>query len=98
MSELNPNSDRLCFRLVQEPTQKLIDIDTAVQMLTIVMPSEPLQPPFCDFLQQQTEYKVVNFDQWTSFLRFTQDVRFLEMLCFSWSRWRQLHPWPAALS
>jgi hypothetical protein len=45
-------------------------------MLQIVMPAEPLQPLFVDFLQAQTEYKVVNFDQWTSFLRFTQDVRF----------------------
>lgn len=46
-------------------------------MLQIVMPAEPLQPLFVDFLQAQTEYKVVNFDQWTSFLRFTQDVRSL---------------------
>jgi Cullin binding len=60
---------------VQEPSQKLIDIPTACQMLQIVMPHEPLQPLFVDFLQQQAEYKVVNFDQWTSFLRFTQDVR-----------------------
>ena len=59
----------------QEPMQKLIDVPTACQMLQIVMPAEPLQPLFVDFLQAQTEYKVVNFDQWTSFLRFTQDVR-----------------------
>lgn len=58
-----------------EPGQKLIDIDTAVAMLQIVMPNEPLQPLFCDFLQQQTEYKVVNFDQWTSWLRFAQDTK-----------------------
>ena len=57
--------------------QKLIDVPTACQMLQIVMPAEPLQPLFVDFLQAQTEYKVVNFDQWTSFLRFTQDVRSL---------------------
>jgi DCN1-like protein 4/5 len=58
-----------------EPMQKLIDVPTACQMLQIVMPAEPLQPLFVDFLQAQTEYKVVNFDQWTSFLRFTQDVK-----------------------
>ena len=45
-----------------------------MQMLGIVMPSDPLRPMFCEFLQQQTEYKVVNFDQWTSFLRFSQEV------------------------
>lgn len=43
-------------------------------MLAIVMPREPLMPRFCDFLKEQTEYKVINFDQWTSFLRFAQEV------------------------
>ena len=63
------------FALLQEPSQKLIDIDTAVTMLAIVMPRELLMPRFCEFLKEQTEYKVVNFDQWTSFLRFAQEVR-----------------------
>lgn len=58
-----------------EPSQKLIDIDTAVTMLSIVMPQDPLVPRFCKFLKQQTEYKVINFDQWTSFLRFAQEVK-----------------------
>ncbi len=62
------------WRGSQEPSQKLIDIDTAVTMLAIVMPQEPLMPRFCEFLKEQTEYKVINFDQWTSFLRFAQEA------------------------
>lgn len=58
-----------------EVSQKLIDIDTAITMLTIVMPQDPLVPRFCEFLKEQTEYKVVNFDQWTSFLRFSQEMK-----------------------
>lgn len=58
-----------------EVSQKLIDVDTAVTMLTIVMPQDPLVPRFCEFLKEQTEYKVINFDQWTSFLRFSQEVK-----------------------
>mmetsp|Transcript_1084 Transcript_1084/g.3303 ORF Transcript_1084/g.3303 Transcript_1084/m.3303 type:complete len:245 (+) Transcript_1084:313-1047(+) len=78
--ECNPDSFRdfctFAFKYcLTEPSQKLIDIDTAVTMLAIVMPREPLMPRFCDFLKEQTEYKVINFDQWTSFLRFAQEVK-----------------------
>ena len=61
--------------LSQEPRQKIIDVDTACQMLQIAMPeSEPHVQPFAEFLQAQKEYKAINMDQWTSFLRFTEEV------------------------
>ncbi len=62
---------------MQEPRQKILDIETAVQMLSIAMPpSEPHLAPFISFLQTQKEYKAINLDQWTSFQRFAEEVFF----------------------
>ena len=60
---------------MQEPQQKILDIDTAVQMLQVVLPegNEHLEP-FSRFLKEQTEYKYMNLDQWTSFYRFSEEV------------------------
>ena len=67
--------DPVGWRCAQEPRQKIIDVDTACQMLQIAMPeSEPHVQPFTHFLQAQKEYKAINMDQWTSFLRFTEEV------------------------
>lgn len=61
--------------LLTEPRQRIIELDTAVEMLGIAMrPDEPHLEPFCAFLQQQTEYKSVNNDQWMGFFRFCQEV------------------------
>ena len=60
---------------MQEPSQKIIDMDTAVQMLHIAMPeSNEHLDPFSRFLKEQTEYKYMNLDQWTSFYRFSEEV------------------------
>ena len=60
---------------VQEPQQKILDIETAVQMLQVVLPesNEHLEP-FTRFLKEQSEYKYMNLDQWTSFYRFSEEV------------------------
>jgi DCN1-like protein 4/5 len=58
-----------------EPRQKIIDLDTAIQMLEVVMPDEPHLEQFTEFLRHQTEYKAINKDQWTSFWRFAQEVK-----------------------
>ena len=59
----------------QEPRQKILDIETAVQMLQIAVPSsEAHLGPFCDFLTSQSEYRAINLDQWTGFLRFCEEV------------------------
>ena len=57
-----------------EPLQKTLDIETAVAMLNLVLPGAPHTAAFVQFLQEQTEYKRVTLDQWTSFLRFNEDV------------------------
>ena len=43
-------------------------------MMGITMPGNPHLDPFLEFLQEQTEFKYMNQDQWTSFGRFTQEV------------------------
>lgn len=50
-------------------------------MLHVVLPesNEHLEP-FSHFLREQTEYKFVNLDQWTSFYRFSEEVAFLTVL------------------
>ena len=64
----------------QEPRQKIIDIDTCVQMLSIVMTNQAHLQPFIDFLQHQTEYKFINNDQWMGFYRFSLEVMWLQLL------------------
>lgn len=57
-----------------EPRQKTLDLETACQMLELVLGSQPHVLSFIQFLQEQTEYKVVNLDQWTAFLRFCEEI------------------------
>jgi hypothetical protein len=50
-------------------------METAVQMLQIAMPaSEAHLGPFCEFLAAQSEYRAINLDQWTGFLRFCEEA------------------------
>jgi DCN1-like protein 4/5 len=58
-----------------EPRQKTLDIETACQMLEIVLGNRPHVARFVQFLQEQTEYRAMNLDQWTGFLRFCDEVR-----------------------
>lgn len=71
---LSGNQQALLNADLQEPRQKIIDVDTAVQMLQLTMPHDAHLPGFTQFLQDQTEYKSINQDQWTSFWRFAQEV------------------------
>lgn len=57
-----------------EPGQKIIDLDTAIQMLHITMVNNPHLNHFTDFLKQQKDYKTINLDQWQGFGRFTQEI------------------------
>jgi DCN1-like protein 4/5 len=58
-----------------EPLQKTLDIETATVMLELVLGNHPHLPTFIQFLQEQKEYKAVNLDQWTAFLRFCNEVK-----------------------
>eukprot|EP00243_Klebsormidium_subtile_P010812 TRINITY_DN5900_c0_g1_i2.p1 TRINITY_DN5900_c0_g1~~TRINITY_DN5900_c0_g1_i2.p1 ORF type:complete len:235 (-),score=37.53 TRINITY_DN5900_c0_g1_i2:345-1049(-) len=58
-----------------EPLQKTVDIETATVMLELVLGTHPHLPTFVHFLQEQKEYKAINLDQWTAFLRFCNEVK-----------------------
>lgn len=58
-----------------EPRQKIIDVDTAVQMLNLTLKGSPHLEPFLEFLQAQTDYKTINLDQWQGFGRFVHEVK-----------------------
>ncbi|KAI8006122.1 hypothetical protein LOK49_LG07G01196 [Camellia lanceoleosa] len=55
-----------------EDEQKWIDVKCICELLDIVMGSQfPSQVAlFTKYLKIQNDYKVINMDQWTSFLRF----------------------------
>lgn len=57
-----------------EPGQKIIDMETAVEMIKIVLPHGRFVPEFCEFLETQTDYKKMNSDQWSTFLKFSHEV------------------------
>jgi hypothetical protein len=59
---------------VQEPRQRIIDLETALQMLSITMAENPHLKPFTTFLEKQTEYKTMTLDQWQGLGRFILEV------------------------
>lgn len=59
---------------VQDPGQKIVDIETVAQMLQIVLPDGRFVEAFCQFLTEQQDYKKINSDQWSNFLRFSREV------------------------
>ncbi|CAM6098734.1 unnamed protein product [Calypogeia fissa] len=58
-----------------EARQKTLDLETSCQMLELVLAPRPHLALFVEFLQEQTEYKAMNLDQWTGFLRFCDEVK-----------------------
>ncbi|XP_024381583.1 uncharacterized protein [Physcomitrium patens] len=58
-----------------EPRQKTLDLETACQMLDLVLGSRPHVGSFLHFLQEQSEYKAMNLDQWSAFLRFCDEIK-----------------------
>ena len=70
--------------MLQEPRQKIIDVDTCIQMLSIVMTNQAHLHPFIDFLKHQKEYKFITNDQWMGFYRFSLEVslpRTVPLIC-----------------
>ena len=59
----------VALRPMQEPGQKIIDIETAAQMLELVLPGTPFTEAFCEYLGHQTDYKKISLDQWQGFYR-----------------------------
>ncbi|XP_074571000.1 uncharacterized protein LOC141827609 [Curcuma longa] len=61
-----------------EDKQKSIDIESACQLLELILGSQyRLQvDKLVEYLKSQRDYKVINMDQWTSFLRFCNEINF----------------------
>ncbi|KAI3504491.1 hypothetical protein L2E82_46295 [Cichorium intybus] len=61
-----------------EEKQKTIDIESICQLLELVLGS--LFPPqvdsFVQYLRIQSDYKVINMDQWMGFYRFCNEISF----------------------
>eukprot|EP00250_Pteridium_aquilinum_P021633 c25183_g3_i1 orf=191-832(+) len=57
-----------------EPRQKTLDVETACQMLELVLGKQPNVSSFIQFLQEQKEYKVLTLDQWSGYLRFCEEI------------------------
>ncbi|XP_050215335.1 uncharacterized protein LOC126666350 isoform X2 [Mercurialis annua] len=64
-----------------EEQQKTVDIDSICELLNLVLRSR-----FCsevasltEYLKIQSDYKVINLDQWTCFLRFFKEVSFTDL-------------------
>ncbi|XP_010532095.1 PREDICTED: DCN1-like protein 4 isoform X1 [Tarenaya hassleriana] len=64
-----------------EEKQKSIDIETICQLLDIVLGStfRAQVDYFIEYLKIQSDYKVVNMDQWMGFYRFCNEISFPDM-------------------
>uniref|UniRef100_A0A7C8ZTQ8 Defective in cullin neddylation protein n=1 Tax=Opuntia streptacantha TaxID=393608 RepID=A0A7C8ZTQ8_OPUST len=61
-----------------EEKQKSIDIESICMLLDLVLGSQYRAQVdyFIDFLKAQTDYKVINMDQWMGFYRFCNEISF----------------------
>jgi DCN1-like protein 4/5 len=63
------------FDFVKESNAKrTIDIESAIAMLSLLLPNNSHTPKLVAFLRQQTDYKSLNFDQWKMIFDFVQKV------------------------
>ncbi|KAL7215112.1 hypothetical protein ACSBR1_027308 [Camellia fascicularis] len=77
-----------------EDKQKWIDVECICELLDIVMGSQfPSQVAlFTKYLKIQNDYKVINMDQWTSFLRFCSQISFPDL-----KNYDAIEAWPLIL-
>lgn len=61
-----------------EDKQKSVDIESACELLNLVLGFQfrPQVDKLVEYLKNQHEYKVINMDQWMSFLRFCNEINF----------------------
>ncbi|KNA18558.1 hypothetical protein SOVF_069600 [Spinacia oleracea] len=66
-----------CYCLTEEK-QKSIDIESICQLLDLVLGSQfrAQVDYFIEYLKDQTDYKVINMDQWMGFYRFCNEISF----------------------
>ncbi|KAL7099623.1 hypothetical protein ACP275_09G096300 [Erythranthe tilingii] len=64
-----------------EEKQKFIDTETVCALLNLVLRSEflPQVDALVHYLKIQTDYRVINMDQWMGFYRFCNEINFPEL-------------------
>ncbi|KAA3489378.1 DCN1-like protein 4 [Gossypium australe] len=69
-----------CYCLTEEK-QKSIDIESICQLLDLVLGSQfrAQVDYFIEYLKIQSDYKVVNLDQWMGFFRFCNEISFPDL-------------------
>ncbi|KAL6549545.1 hypothetical protein OROHE_008276 [Orobanche hederae] len=73
-----------------EEKQKCLDIESTCILIDLVLgfQYQPQVDSFIKFLKIQSDYKVMNKDQWTNFLRFCQEISFPDLqnydTCGAW--------------
>ncbi|XAR67830.1 hypothetical protein NMG60_11002751 [Bertholletia excelsa] len=77
-----------------EEKQKSIDIESICQLLDLVLGSHfrAQVDYFVDYLRTQTDYKVINMDQWMGFYRFCNEISFPDL-----SNYNAELAWPLVL-
>ncbi|KAL8153381.1 hypothetical protein V2J09_011141 [Rumex salicifolius] len=77
-----------------EEKQKSIDIESVCQLLDIVLGSifRAQVNYLIEFLKVQTDYKVINMDQWMGFYRFCNEISFPDL-----SNYNEDHAWPLVM-
>ncbi|XP_028782586.1 DCN1-like protein 4 isoform X2 [Neltuma alba] len=77
-----------------EEKQKSIDIESVCELLTLVLGYQfPSQVNlFVEYLKTQSDYKVINMDQWMGFFRFCNEISFPDL-----SNYNPDHAWPLVL-
>ncbi|KAK8581304.1 hypothetical protein V6N12_071533 [Hibiscus sabdariffa] len=69
-----------CYCLTEEK-QKSIDIESICQLLDLVLGSQfrAQVDYFIEYLKIQSDYKVINLDQWMGFFRFCNEISFPDL-------------------
>ncbi|KAF3665356.1 putative nuclear pore complex protein Nup98-Nup96-like [Capsicum annuum] len=64
-----------------EEKQKSIDIESICLLLDLVLGSQfrPQVDSLVQYLRTQTDYKVINMDQWMGFFRFVNEISFPDL-------------------
>ncbi|KAE8649068.1 DCN1-like protein 5 [Cucumis sativus] len=65
-----------------EEKQKSIDIESICELLDLVLGSQfhSQVNAFVDYLKIQTDYKVINMDQWMGFFRFCNEISYPDLI------------------
>ncbi|XVE53690.1 hypothetical protein DITRI_Ditri03aG0022700 [Diplodiscus trichospermus] len=64
-----------------EEKQKSVDIESICELLNLVLGAQfrPQVDLLIEYLKVQSDYKVINLDQWVNFLRFCKEISFPDL-------------------